>query len=151
MAAIVEGVPNAYNGIQRKLGFEDAMKAAGMEIVQSQAGNWETAKATQVVSAMVTAEPDLKAVLCANDSMALGALEAVKAAGKVGSIHIVGFDNIAAVQALLKEGRILATVDQHGDQLAVYGIEYALEILTNKATPADKETPVDLITAESLP
>ncbi len=149
--AIIEGVPNAYNGIQRKLGFEDAMKAAGMDIVASQAGNWETAKATQIVSAIVTAQPDLKAVLCANDSMALGALEAVKAAGKTGQIHIVGFDNIAAVQMLLKQGRILATVDQHADQLAVYGIEYALEILTEKTTPADKETPVDLITAEDLP
>ncbi len=148
--AIVGGVPSAFNAIQRRLGFEDAMKAAGMNIVSSQSGYWETAKANQVVSAVVTAKPELKAVLCANDSMALGAVAAIKAAGKTKDILVVGFDNIEAVQMLVKEGRILATVDQHADQLAVFGIEYALEILTRKTTPADKETSVDLVTAETL-
>jgi ribose transport system substrate-binding protein len=62
---------------------------------------------------------------------------------------VVGYDNISAVQQLLKEGKILATADQHADQLAVFGIEYALEMLRNKGTPADRETPVDLITAET--
>ena len=51
----------------------------------------------------------------------------------------------------LEEKRILCTVDQHGDKLAVYGIEYALEMLETKAAPADKETPVDLITGDTLP
>jgi ribose transport system substrate-binding protein len=82
--------------------------------------------------------------------MALGAVAALKDAGKLGSIHVVGFDNIAAVRQLLKEGRILCTVDQHADKLALYGIEYALEMLQTKAQPADKETPVDLITPEML-
>ncbi|MBN1819013.1 MAG: sugar ABC transporter substrate-binding protein [Sedimentisphaerales bacterium] len=148
--AIIEGVPNAFNGIQRKLGFEEAMKASGMNIVSSQSGYWETAKANQVAAAILTSHPALKAILCANDSMALGAMAAVKAAGKTSDVHIVGFDNIEAVQTLLREGRILATVDQHGDKLAIYGIEYALDILKGQTTPADKETPVDLITAETL-
>jgi ribose transport system substrate-binding protein len=148
--AIIEGVPNAFNGIQRKLGFEDAMKAAGMSIVSSQSGYWETAKAEPIVSALVTEHTDLKAVLCANDSMALGAVAAIKAAGKSSEILVVGFDNILAVQQLLKEGKILCTVDQHADKLALYGIEYALDMLKSKSTPSDRETPVDLITAETL-
>lgn len=148
--AIVEGAPNAFNAIQRKLGFEDAMRAAGMVIVSSQSGYWETDKANQVVAALLTEHPDLKAVLCANDSMALGAVAALRAAGKLGQVYVVGYDNIAAVQQLLKEGRILATADQHADQLAVFGIEYALEMLRTGQPPADRETPVDLITAESL-
>jgi len=148
--AIIEGAPNTFNGIQRKLGFEDAMKAAGMEIVTSQSGYWEMDKANKVASAVVTEHSDLKAILCANDSMALGANAAIKAAGKADDILIVGFDNISAVQTLLKEGRILCTVDQHADQLAVFGIEYAIEMLANKPSPADKETPVDLITADTI-
>jgi len=148
--AIIEGVPNAFNGIQRKLGFEDAMKAAGMNIVSSQSGYWETAKAEPIVSALITEYADIKAVLCANDSMALGAIAAVKAAGKSDDVLVVGFDNITAVQRLLKEGKILCTVDQHADKLALYGIEYALEMLKGRGTPSDKETPVDLITAETL-
>ena len=81
-------------------------------------------------------------------SRALGAVSAIRAAGKSDSIFVVGFDNISAVQQLLKEGKILCTVDQHGDKLALYGIEYALEMLKVKTVPTDKETPVDLITAE---
>jgi len=148
--AIIEGAPNAFNGIQRKLGFEDAMNAAGMNIVNSQTGYWETDKAQPVASAMVNEYPDLKAILCANDSMALGAVASVREAGKQESIHVIGFDNIAAVQRLLKEGKILCTVDQHADKLALFGIEYALEMLKGNAQPVDKETPVDLITAETL-
>jgi ribose transport system substrate-binding protein len=148
--AIVEGLPNAFNGIQRKLGFLDAMKAGGMKIVSSQSGRWEMAKGEQVVAAMIQEHPDLQAVLCANDSMALGAVAALKAANKLAAVKVVGFDNIGAVQALIKKGEILCTVDQHADQIAVYGIGYALEILKTQAAPADKETPVDLITAGSL-
>lgn len=148
--AIIEGAPNAYNGIQRKMGFDDAMNGNNINIVSSQTGYWETDKAQPVASALINEHPDLKAILCANDSMALGAVTAVKEAGKVGNIYVIGFDNIAAVRQLLKEGKILCTVDQHADQLARYGIEYALQMLGTKAPPEDKETPVDLITAETL-
>jgi ribose transport system substrate-binding protein len=143
--AIIEGVPTAFNAIQRKLGFEDSMKVAGAQIVSSQSGSWETAKANQVASALITEYPDLKAILCANDSMALGAVAALKEAGKADQIHVVGFDNISAIRQLVLSGKVLATADQHGDQLAVYGIDYALEMLRNKSAPADRETPVDLI------
>ncbi|HKQ92679.1 MAG TPA: sugar ABC transporter substrate-binding protein [Blastocatellia bacterium] len=146
--AILEGVPTAFNAQQRKAGFEDAMKAAGMNIVSSQSAGWETAKANQVAAALLVEKPELKAILCANDSMALGAVAAIRAAGKAEQIRVIGFDNIQAVRQLLKDGLVLATVDQHGDQLAVYGIEYALESLKNKTSPADRETTVDLITAE---
>jgi ribose transport system substrate-binding protein len=146
--AIIEGAPNAYNGIQRKQGFEDAMNAAGMNIISSQTGYWETDKAQPVASAMINEHPDLKGILCANDSMALGAVAAVREAGKQDSIQVVGFDDIAAVQRLLMEGRVLCTVDQHASELASFGIEYALEMLKGNAQPVDKETPVDLITAE---
>jgi ribose transport system substrate-binding protein len=149
--AIVEGAPNAFNGIQRKLGFEDAASAAGLRIARSQSAQWETSRANQVVSALVTELPDVKAVLCANDSMALGAVAALKASGRNGQVKVGGFDNISAVRALLQSGDIVATADQHGDRLAVYGLEYALEMLKNPgAQPEDRETPVDVITRETL-
>ena len=149
-AAIIEGVPTAFNAQQRKLGFEDAMNAAGMKIVTSQSAGWEMAKANQVVAAIITEHPDLKAILCANDSMALGAVAALRAANKADAVYVVGFDNISAAHDLVKEGKILATADQHADQLAVFGIEYALDMLAKKGTPADHETPVDLITKETI-
>ena len=55
------------------------------------------------------------------------------------------------MQELIREGKVLATADQHGDQLAVFGIETALKILQNPGSdPEDVETPVDLVTAETL-
>ena len=149
--AIVEGAPNAFNGIQRRDGFMDAVQAAKLRVVASQTGQWETARANQVVAAIVSEHPDVKAVLCANDNMALGAVAALKAAGRANDVLVAGFDNISAVQQLVRDGQIIATADQHGDALAVYGIEYALEMLRHSTTtPANRETPVDLITREAL-
>jgi ribose transport system substrate-binding protein len=149
--AIIEGIPTAFNSQQRRQGFEDAMNEAGMKIVSIQSGQWETAKADTVVSAILIEYPGLKAVLCANDSMALGAVAALRGADKKpGEVLVVGFDNISAIRNLLQEGYVLATADQHGDQLAVFGIEYALQILSGQSTPEDKETPVDLVTADDV-
>ena len=148
--AIIEGVPTTFNAQQRKLGFQDAIEAAGLRLVASQSGEWEMAKANQVAAALLGEHPELKAFLCANDNMALGAVAARKAAGKEGAVRIVGFDDISAVAELVKTGQVLATADQHAGELAVFGIEYALETLDKKSPPADRETPVDLVTAETL-
>jgi ribose transport system substrate-binding protein len=147
---VLEGIRTAFNGQQRRLGFEDAMKEAGIEIADSQSAQWEMDQANRIASAMISERPDLKALLCANDSMALGALAAVKAAGRSGEIAIVGFDNITAIRQAIRDGAVLASADQHADQLAVFGIEYAMQILRGEAAPSDRETPVDLITAEHL-
>jgi len=148
--AIVEGAPNAFNAVQRRLGFEDAMKAVGANVVVSQTGRWEMAEAEKVVAGMIREHPDLKAVLCSNDSMALGAVAALKAAQKLKDTIVIGFDNIGAVQELIKKGEVLCTVDQHADKIAVFGIEYALEFLAKGGAPLEKETPVDLITSDNL-
>ncbi len=147
--AILEGAPNAYNGVQRRLGFEDAIEEHGLELVSSQTAYWETDNAVPIASGMINSHPDLRAILCANDSMALGAVAALREAGKTDDIHVVGFDNISAVQRLLAEGQILCTVDQHADKIAVYGIEHALDMIEGE-TPEDVETPVDLITRDTL-
>ncbi len=149
--AILEGIPSAFNAIERSRGFRTAAEAAGLQIVSSQSAHWETDRAQQLASAILSEHPGLKAFLCANDSMALGAVAAIRAAGREGEVLVAGFDNISAVQRLIREGRVLCTVDQHADQLAVYGIEYALEVLRSGSAPGDRQTPVDLITADTLP
>ncbi len=144
--AVIEGIPTAFNAQQRTQGFTDAMNNAGMNVVSSQTAHWDMNEANVVASAMISEYPDLKALLCDNDSMALGAVAAVKEAGKEGDILVVGFDNISAAYEMLLEGRILATADQFAGDLAVFGIEAALDIIAGKGTPEDKETPVELIT-----
>ncbi len=157
--AILEGIKSSFNSQERAAGFQEAMLAAGVKIVTSQSAQWEMSQANAITSSILTEHPTLSAILACNDSMALGAIAAVKAAGLDASanggtakVQIVGFDNITAVRQAIRDGQVLATADQHGDQLAVYGIEYALALIADpKSVVADRETPVDLVTAETLP
>jgi ribose transport system substrate-binding protein len=126
------------------------MAAAGAEIVSVQAGNWDQAKASTIAAALILETPDLKALLCSNDNMAIGAIAAVRQAGKGDDIQVVGFDNIKAARELLKSGELLATADQYGNQLAIFGIEYGLQILSDGTVPADRKTPVSLVTVRDL-
>lgn len=144
--AIIGGIPGAFNAQMRQLGFEDAMNAAGIDVVSIQAADWEQAKAASIAAAMLSENPNLDAILCANDNMALGAVAAVRQAGRKDDVLIVGFDNISAANELVMSGEMLATADQYGQKLAVFGIEYALEILASGAAPNDKKTDIDLIT-----
>jgi ribose transport system substrate-binding protein len=147
---IIEGVTTTFNAQQRTLGFRDAMTAKGIKVVEVQSGEWELSKGNTVAAAMLREHPDLAAVLCGNDTMALGAVAAVKSAGKAGKVKVVGYDNIPAVRPLLRDGRLVATVDQFAGEQAVAGIEIALQALASKtgqhALPAVSNTKVALVT-----
>lgn len=147
--AIIEGISTTTNSQQRTAGFNDAMAAAGAVVVGVQSGQWEMEPGNAVAAALLNEHPDLRALLCDNDSMALGAVSAVRAAGRTGQTFVVGYDNINALKPMLADGRVLATADQHAAQQAVFGIELALKALAAK-TPQDRlgevvETPVDLV------
>lgn len=148
--AVLEGIRTSFNAQQRLEGFKAAMEEAGITIVDSQSAEWEMSKANTITSSMLSEHPEITAILAANDSMALGAIAAVKSAGRSGDVQIVGFDNITAIQAAIREGKVLATADQHGDQLAVFGIETALKEINGDGVGENFETPVDLVTAETL-
>jgi len=149
--AVLEGIRTSFNGTQRREGFEQAMQEAGINIVDSQTAEWEMSKANTIAASMLSEHPEIKALLAANDSMALGAIAAAKSAGRSDDVLIIGFDNISAIQEAIREGKVLATADQHGDKLAVFGIEAALKLIADPNAPTeDVETPVDLITAAEL-
>ncbi|MGK0151213.1 sugar ABC transporter substrate-binding protein [Pseudomonas putida] len=147
---IIEGVPTTTNAQQRTAGFKDAMDAAQINIVSVQSGNWEIDKGNAVAASMLNEYPDLKALLAGNDSMALGAVSAVRAAGKAGQVQVVGYDNINAIKPMLADGRVLATLDQAASQQAVFGIQAALKMVKGEKPDVDADnviqTPVKLIT-----
>ena len=148
---IIEGVPTTTNAQQRTAGFKDAMDAAGMKIVSTQSGNWEIDQGQKVASAMLSEYPDIKALLAGNDNMALGAVSAVRAAGKAGKVMVVGYDNIEAIKPMLQDGRVLATADQAAAQQAVFGIQNALKLVKGEKVDAKDgviETPVELVTKQ---
>jgi ribose transport system substrate-binding protein len=88
--------------------------------------------------------------MAANDSMALGVVKALDAAGLSGKIQVVGFDNIPAVQPLVKSGKMLATVEQYGADMAALGIQYGLKETQGENFTGWVKTPVKLITAKDL-
>ena len=154
---IIEGVSTTFNAQQRTLGYQDAMKAANITVVGVQSGNREIEKGNTVAAGMMREHPDLVALLAGNDSMALGAVAAVKAAvkaaGKTGKVQVVGYDNIGAIKPMLADGRVLATADQYAAKQAVFGIELAQKALAAKTPqdqlPATVKTDVVLVLKDS--
>ncbi|EUB83174.1 MULTISPECIES: sugar ABC transporter substrate-binding protein [unclassified Pseudomonas] len=147
---IIEGVSTTTNAQQRTAGFKDAMDAAQIKVVSLQSGDWEIDKGNKVAASILSEYPDVKALLAGNDSMAVGAVSAVRAAGKAGKVQVVGYDNINAIKPMLKDGRVLATADQFAAKQAVFGIETALKILKGEKVDSGVngviETPVELVT-----
>jgi hypothetical protein len=122
-----------------------------LTIVASQTAHWETEEANAVFSNILTANPDIKGVMVANDSMALGVSKALDAAGKSGQIKVVGFDNIPAIRPLIKQGKVLATVDQFGTEMAANAIDYGIKSRKDKQPLKGwVKTPIELVTAKNV-
>jgi ribose transport system substrate-binding protein len=147
---ILEGNPEADNAVQRQLGFVDSVEEYGLDLLESRTANWETELANGVMTDYLTKYPDVQGVMAANDSMALGVVAALEAADKVGDIAVVGFDNIPGVRPLVADGSMLATIEQFGANMAVFGIEFGLRELAGESFCGWQKTPIELVTAENV-
>ncbi len=145
--AIIEGISSTTNAQARTAGFREAMASVGADVVAVRSGLWETAPAQKLAADLLKAHPDLKALLCGNDSMALGAVAAVRASQR--PVAVVGYDNIPAAAPLLASGQLLATADQYAAQQAAFGIDLVLKAIQEKTEqallPAMVQTPVKLV------
>ncbi len=147
---IIEGNPGADNATMRKAGFERAAQEAGLDVLESTTAHWETEEANTLMTNLITKYPEMQGVMAANDSMALGVVKAIQAAGLSGKIDVVGFDNIPAVQDLIKQGEMLATIDQFGPDMAKNCIETGFRMMNGEALTGWIKTPVKLVTAEDM-
>ena len=144
---IIEGVPAAMNAQQRKRGFLGSIKEYELELLATAVGNWETGQAATVFSELLDQFPQIDGVMCANDAMALGANTILEKAGKPGTVKIVGFDNDASTAPLIRQGKMLATVDCFGSQMAAKGIDYAMRALSGDKQKGWIKTEMKLITS----
>ncbi|MEO1092152.1 MAG: sugar ABC transporter substrate-binding protein [Pseudomonadota bacterium] len=145
---IIEGNPGADNATERRLGFEDSVAEYELSLLDSRTAHWETEEANTVFSNMLTAHPDMQGVMAANDSMAIGVVKALESAGR-DDILVVGFDNIPAVGPMLEDGRMLATVDQFGSEMAANAIDLALEVVAGgPQLEGWVKTPVELVVGQ---
>jgi len=147
---ILRGIDGVENAEARRAGFEAAVKEAGLEVAGSESAHWHTEEGQQVTSALLAANPVVHGILCANDKMALGAIAAVKARGKIGEIVIVGYDNIDLAREAMARGEMQATVEQNPARMGAMGVEAALKALAGETLPVVTPVPTQLITPEDV-
>lgn len=133
------GIPGASATIDRGKGFHEVADTK-LNVIASQTANFNRAEGLTVMENILQANPDLKGVFAHNDEMALGALEAIKAAGK--DIAIIGFDATDDAVLSVKEGSIKATVAQQPDLMGAIAVETALKIINGETV--EKNIPVEV-------
>ncbi len=131
---IIEGTAGAQTSIDRVEGATAAIKEyPDIEVVAQQSASYKRATAMDVVQNLLQTNPDVNAIYCCNDEMALGTVEAVDAAGKTGQILIGGADgNADALQAIL-DGKMFATAEANAHDQAYYSVVAAVDVLKGQA------------------
>lgn len=135
--AQIEGQAGSPNARARIKGFTQAIAAnKKFKLAASQPGNWDRLTALDAAGNIMRAHPDLKAFYANNDTMALGVVEAVRNAGKLGKVIVVGTDGINAAKQAIAEGSLDATVAEFPVQEGQLGVEMAIRTLDGQKIPA---------------
>jgi ribose transport system substrate-binding protein len=144
--AILEGIPGHETGDARLRGFKEALAAApGIKIAASQPANWERDQGYNVFQNILQAHPDVNALFACNDLMALGAAEAIAAAGKTGKITVVGFDAQPEARTAISKGTMAATVAQFPSEMGRTAVEYAHRLLSGETIPEFTPVAIELV------
>ncbi|MFC6487220.1 D-ribose ABC transporter substrate-binding protein [Nitratireductor sp. GCM10026969] len=135
----------------RSAGYHDVIdQYPDMEMVAQQSANWSQTEAYEKMETILQANPDIKGVISGNDTMAMGAWAALKAAGRE-DVILVGFDGSNDVRDSILEGGIKATVLQPAYRQAELAVEQADQYLKTGSTGQDEKQLMDciLITSEN--
>lgn len=132
--AIIEGKAGNASGESRKQGATKAFEAADdIDLVASQPADWDRQKALDTATSYLQMYPELKAIYCCNDTMALGAVQAIINAGKLGEIIVVGTDGSAEALESVKAGQLSATVAQNPAEIGATSLRKMIEAVNEKA------------------
>ena len=148
---ILEGIPGHETGDSRLRGFHDAIKASpGIVVVASQPANWERDQGFNVFQNMLQAHPDIDSVFACSDLMALGAIEAIAAAGRTGTIKVIGFDALDDAKKAIAAGTMDASVAQFPAEMGRAAIESAVKVIHGEPLPADIKVKLELVTKDNV-
>ncbi len=148
---VIEGIRGVENAELRKRGFIEAItQGSKIQVISSESANWHTDEALSITTKLLKQNSNIDAIFCANDKMALGALQALDLMDLTGKVLLGGYDNIESVREEMRNGRIQATVEQHPELMGQFGVELAWKALNGKEIPQYKATPLDLITYEAF-
>jgi len=136
----------------RSQGYHDVLdEYPDLEMVAQQTANWSQTEAFEVMETIIQAHPDIDGVISGNDTMAMGAMAALQAAGMT-DVVVVGFDGSQDVLDAIKEGKIAATVLQPVAQFGPLAVEQAHRYITTGELPEEEKISIDciLITPENV-
>jgi len=149
--AILEGIPGHETGDARLRGFHQAVDAEpGIEIIASQTANWERDQGFNVFQNILQSHPGVQALFTCNDMMALGAIEAITAAGKSGEIIVVGFDAVDDAKVAIRNGSMGGSVAQHPAEMGRIAIEKAYALINGEEVKKYIPVKIELITNGNL-
>ncbi len=147
--AILQGIITQSTGKARADGAKAGLTACGLTIVAETPAEWDRAKGQAAMEDILTKNPDLKGVFGSNDNMALGAVEALKNAGQIGKILVVGFDaNPDAATAILA-GDMNASIAQAPTNMGKFGVENVLKLIRGESLPETIDTGTELVTKDN--
>jgi ribose transport system substrate-binding protein len=145
--AILEGIPGHETGDNRLRGFTESIAGYDrIKVVASQPANWERDQGYNVMQNLLQAHSEINIVFACNDMMALGAMEAIIASGKIGQIKIIGFDAIEEARKEIKGGHLEASIAQHPTEMGRLAIEYAVKAVSGETIPEYIPVRIELIT-----
>jgi erythritol transport system substrate-binding protein len=112
-----------------------------LKSVAQETANWDQQEAFSKMETILQSNPDINGVIAGNDTMALGAVAAIDAAGKTGDIIVAGFDGSPDAVEAIKKGTLLATGLQPAVQISELAVEQADEFIKNgKASQPEKQS-----------
>ena len=143
--AELTGKPTDTNAGVRSKGYHSILdQYPNLKMVAQQSANWDQAQALTIVQTMLQAHPDIKGIIAGNDTMALGAYAALKAAGKT-NVIVTGFDGSPDVVSSILAGGIKATVLQPASQIAAMAVDQADKFISTKSTSLPEKQSVDCV------
>ena len=146
------GLVGDNNTWNRSRGFHSVVDSyKSLKMVAQQSADFDRNRALDVMESILQANPDIDAVFCGNDAMAMGAYQALVAAGKDKQIMVFGYDGAKDVIDSIREGKIVATVMQFPKLMAKTAAEWADQYLRGERSfPQKVPVAVELVTRENI-
>jgi ribose transport system substrate-binding protein len=147
--AIIRGIPGSQVDIDRVDGVKAGIKGSGIKVVKEVAANFDREQAVGAMEDILQTNPHVSAVFCANDQMALGALQSLEANKATGRIKLVGFDGaIEATQQIIAH-KMFATIAQDPYGMAKIAVQEAVAKSEGKRVKKNVNTGDPLVTQQN--
>ena len=147
--AVLQGIAGEQNGINRLNGFTQETQGK-LQIVATQPADYDQNTALTVTGDLLRAHPTIKGIFAANDTMGLGAAQAVKNAGKSGAISIISVDGITAALQAVKDGTLSGTISQYPYAEGQMAVQACANLAAKKPVPARVVAPIVLIDGSNV-